>query len=83
MRALTLRLSDSKHQRLKQLTKSKGMSVNHLLDDITTLVLAEFDLKTQFELRAQSGRGKAERGLALLAKAGQSQEAVRKESATG
>lgn len=69
MRALTLRLPDSKHQRLKQLAKSKGMSVNHMLDEITTLMLAEFDLETQFQIRAQRGQGKAERGLELLAKA--------------
>ncbi len=39
MRALTLRLHDSKHQRLKLLAKSKGMSINSLLDEITTLIL--------------------------------------------
>lgn len=69
MSALTLRLPDQKHQRLKQLAKSKGMSVNHLLDEVTTLILAEFDLKNQFEIRAKRGQGKAERGLELLDKA--------------
>ncbi len=69
MSALTLRLPEQKHQRLKALAKSKGMSVNHLLDEVTTLILAEFDLKTQFEIRAQRGQGKAERGQALLTKA--------------
>lgn len=68
MSALTLRLSDQKHQRLKALAKSKGVSVNHLLDEVTTLILAEFDLKTQFEVRSQRGQGKALRGLELLAK---------------
>ncbi len=69
MSALTLRLPEQKHQRLKALAKSKGMSVNHLLDEVTTLILAEFDLKTQFEIRAQRGQGKAERGQELLTKA--------------
>lgn len=69
MSALTLRLPDQKHQRLKELAKSKGMSVNHLLDEVTTLILAEFDLKTQFEIRAQRGQNKTERGLELLTKA--------------
>ena len=55
MSALTLRLSDQKHQRLNALAKSKGVSVNYLLDEVTTLILAEFDLKTQFEVRAQRG----------------------------
>jgi len=45
------------------------MSVNHLLDEVTTLILAEFDLKTRFEIRAQRGQDKTERGLELLAKA--------------
>jgi predicted DNA-binding ribbon-helix-helix protein len=71
MRALTLRLPDSKHQRLKQLAKCKGMSINRLLDEITTLMLAEFDLKTQFEICARRGQSKSERGLELLAEAKQ------------
>jgi hypothetical protein len=45
------------NQRLKELAKSKGMSINHLLEEATTLMLAEFDLKTQFEIRANRGRG--------------------------
>lgn len=69
MSALALRLSDQKHQRLKALAKSKAVSVNHLLDEVTTLILAEFDLKAQFEIRAQRGRGMAARGQALLDKA--------------
>jgi predicted DNA-binding protein len=69
MSALTLRLSDQKHQRLKALAKSKGVSVNYLLDEVTTLILAEFDLKTQFEVRSQRGQGKAGRGRELLGKA--------------
>lgn len=69
MSALTLRLPDSKYQRLKALAKSKGMSVNQLMNEMTTLMLAEFDLKTQFEIRAARGQHQAERGLALLEKA--------------
>jgi predicted DNA-binding protein len=69
MSALTLRLPDPKYQRLKALAKSKGVSVNQLLNEVTTLILAEFDLKTQFEIRASRGQDKVERGLDLLAKA--------------
>ena len=69
MTALTLRISDSKHKRLKQLAKSKGMSINRLLDEATTLMLAEFDLETQFRLRAKRGAGKTARGFELLEKA--------------
>jgi predicted DNA-binding protein len=69
MGALSFRLPDTKHQRLKELAKSKGMSINHLLEEAITLMLAEFDLKTQFEIRANRGRGNEQRGLELLEKA--------------
>ena len=69
MSALTLRLPDDKHERLRALARSRGTSVNRLLDEVTTLLLVEYDAETQFRLRAQRGAGKAERGLALLDKA--------------
>ena len=69
MSALTLRLPDEKYKRLKELSKKRGTSVNRLLDEMTTLMIAEFDAETRFLLRARRGRGKVERGLALLAKA--------------
>lgn len=69
MSALSFRLPDTKHQRLKELAKRKGVSINYLLEEATTLMLAEFDLKTQFEIRASCGQGKEQRGLELLAKA--------------
>ncbi len=69
MTALTLRLPDEKHLRLKQLAKKKGMTINRLLDEMTTLMLAEFDIETRYKARVERGRGKAERGLQLLEKA--------------
>lgn len=69
MSALTLRLPDDKHERLRALAQSRGTSVNRLLDEVTTLLLAEFDAETRFPLRAQRGTGKNERGLELLDKA--------------
>ena len=69
MSALTLRLPDDKHERLRAMAQSRGTSVNRLLDAVTTLLLAEFDAETRFRLRAQRGAGKAERGLDLLDKA--------------
>ena len=72
MSALTLRLPDDKHARLRALAQSRGTSVNRLLDEVTTLLLAEFDAETRFRLRAEQGAGKAERGLSLLNKAAKS-----------
>ncbi len=66
MSALSFRLPDTKHKRLKELAKSRGVSINALLEEATTLMLAEFDFKTQFELRARNGLSKAQRGLELL-----------------
>lgn len=45
------------------------IAANRLLDEVTTLLLAEFDAETRFMLRAKRGTGKKERGLALLTKA--------------
>ncbi|MDB5932265.1 MAG: BrnA antitoxin, partial [Polaromonas sp.] len=43
MSALTLRLPDDKHQRLRALAVSRGTTINRLMDEMTTLMLAEFD----------------------------------------
>ncbi len=69
MTALTLRLPSEKHQRLKQLAKKRGTTINRLLDEMTTLMLAEFDIETRYKARFERGKGKTERGLALLNKA--------------
>ena len=69
MSALTLRLPDDKHARLKALAKSRGMTLNRLLDEAATLMIAEFDAETRFHLRAQRGADLQQRGLTLLDKA--------------
>ena len=69
MAALTLRLPDDKHQRLRALAQSRGTTLNRLLDEMATLMLAEFDAETHFKLRAAAGAGRSDQALALLAKA--------------
>ncbi len=69
MSALTIRLPDDKYERLKALSKRRGTSVNRLIDEMTTLLLAKFDAEARFALRSQRGQGQSARGLALLAKA--------------
>ena len=69
MAALTVRLADEKHRRLKALAKSRGTPLNRLIDEATTQMLVEFDTETRFRLRAERGAGKTERGLELLRKA--------------
>ncbi|ARU59616.1 toxin-antitoxin system HicB family antitoxin (plasmid) [Acidithiobacillus ferrivorans] len=69
MSALTVRLPDDKHRRLKELSRQRKVSVSRLIDEMTTLMLADFDAETRFQLRASRGQGKASRGLELLGKA--------------
>lgn len=69
MAALTVRLSDEKHRRLKALAESRGTPLNRLIDEMTTVMLAEFDSENRFKTRAARGAGKAARGLELLKKA--------------
>lgn len=66
MSAITFRLSDSKYDRLKKLAASQSMSVNKLLDELTTIALTSYDVKTRFDLRAS--KGSAEKGLDVLKK---------------
>lgn len=70
MSALTIRMADDKYQRLKELAKSRNTSVNRLIDDMTTALLAESDAQTRFQLRAERGAQLGEkRALELLEKA--------------
>jgi predicted transcriptional regulator len=64
MATLTIRLPDEKHDRLKQLAESRGISMNKLIEELSTIALTEFDTANRF--RALAARGDRARGLALL-----------------
>ena len=66
MATLTLRIPDDKHARLRALAKSRKISVNKLLEELSTAGLAEFDAETRFRILA--ARGSAAKGLKLLNK---------------
>ena len=66
MSVLTIRLPDEKHERLKALAKSRGMSLNKLIEELSTIALAEFDAETRF--RALAAKGNLEQGIAILDK---------------
>jgi len=66
MSTITLRIQDSKHERLKQYAKEQGISLNKLFDEFATVALAQFDVKTRFELKA--AKGDVKNGLKLLDK---------------
>ncbi|MEA5565167.1 MULTISPECIES: toxin-antitoxin system HicB family antitoxin [unclassified Anabaena] len=66
MATLTIRLPDDKHNRLKELAQAKGISVNKLIEELSTIALAEFDTQTRF--KAMAATGNPEEGLRILAK---------------
>lgn len=64
MATLTIRLPDDKHSRLKQLAEYRQISMNKLIEELSTVALAQFDAELRF--RARAARGSAEAGLRLL-----------------
>jgi hypothetical protein len=66
MSTLTIRIPESKHARLRNLAKTRGISVNRLMDELATVALAEHDTEARF--RALAAKGSKEVGLALLEK---------------
>ena len=66
MSVLTIRLPDEKHERLKALAKARGMSLNKLIEELSTIALAEYDAETRF--RALAARGNTKEGIAILDK---------------
>ena len=66
MATLTVRLPDDKHERLKALASHKKISINKLMEELSTQALAEFDSEVRF--RALASLGEANRGLDILDK---------------
>jgi hypothetical protein len=66
MSTLTLRIPDTKYERLKKYAKSKEISLNKLFDEFATIALTQFDAKTRFDVMAS--KGSKTRGLELLDK---------------
>ncbi len=66
MATLTIRLPDDKHERLKAFAQSRGLSVNKLMEELSTIALAEYDAFTRF--KAMAATGDAQVGLQLLDK---------------
>lgn len=64
MSTLTIRLPDDTTQRLKSLARSRGLSVNKLVEEMSTQALAAFDVETRF--RAMAAEGDTARALAIL-----------------
>jgi len=66
MSVLTIRIPQSKHERLKNLAKARGLSVNKLMEELSTIALVQHDAELRF--RALAARGSRKTGLELLDK---------------
>jgi predicted transcriptional regulator len=66
MATLTIRLPDEKQRRLKALAQYRHISINKLMEELSTQALAEFDTEVRF--RALATSGDLDRGSALLDK---------------
>lgn len=66
MATLTIQLLDDKHARLKQIAQQRGISVDKLIEELSTVALAEFDAYTRFLAMAAAGEPRI--GLQLLDK---------------
>jgi predicted transcriptional regulator len=66
MAVLTIRIPDEKHERLKKLANNRHISLNKLIEELSTIALTEFDAETRFQ--AHAARGSARKGVKLLNK---------------
>ena len=66
MTTLTIRMPDDQADRLRSLARHRGISVNKLIEELSTRALAEFDSETRFRLYAS--RGNAADAMAVLEK---------------
>jgi len=66
MGTLTIRLPDDRHLRLKELAKYRKISINKLMEELSTIALVEFDSETRF--KALAAKGSRSAGLKILDK---------------
>jgi predicted transcriptional regulator len=66
MSTLTVRLPDDTHDRLRELAKQRGISINKLMEELSIIAVAQHDAETRF--RALAAKGAKKKGLAVLAK---------------
>ena len=64
MSTLTIRLPDDTHERLRSMATERGVSVNKLMEELSTVALTQYDTETRF--RAAAASGSRQRGLEIL-----------------
>ena len=66
MSTLTIRLPPDSHGRLKEIARQRGMSMNKLIKELSTVAIAQYDAETRF--RVMAARGSVGDGLRVLDK---------------
>ena len=66
MSVLTIRLTEEKHERLKQLAKFRNISLNKLMDELSTIALAEFHTDNHYRYRVGAESSNREEALKIL-----------------
>ena len=64
MSTLTIRMPDATHERLRDLARARGVSINKLIEEMATATLSAHDAEVRFRLMA--ARGNPRRTLAML-----------------
>jgi predicted transcriptional regulator len=64
MSTLTIRLPDDTTERLKALARRRGLSVNKLIEELSTQALASWDTENHF--RTLAATGDVQQALAIL-----------------
>lgn len=64
MSTLTIRLPDDTAERLKVLAKSRGLSVNKLIEEMSAQAIAAWDTEVHF--RTLAAKGDVNKALAIL-----------------
>ena len=64
MSTLTVRLPDNTAERLKSLARSRGLSVNKLVEEMSAQALAAWDTENRF--RTLAAQGDVQQALAIL-----------------
>ena len=66
MLTLTIRLPADAHGRLTEIAGQRGLSMNKLIEELSTVAIAHYDAETRF--RVIAARGSVEEGLRILDK---------------
>lgn len=64
MSTLTIRLPDDTAERLKVLAKSRGLSVNKLIEEMSAQAIAAWDTEVHF--RTMAAKGNVKKAVAVL-----------------